>query len=83
MGRVRIEFMVEPFVEGHPGPHVMAAIDAVTALGLPVDVGPFSSAADATDERVGAVVAELLQAALAHGATRVALQVERASEADG
>jgi uncharacterized protein YqgV (UPF0045/DUF77 family) len=83
MASVRIEFTVEPFVEGRPGPHVLAAIDAVTAMGLPVDVGPFSSVADATADRAVTAVAALLQAALAHGATRVALQVEQAPEADG
>ena len=46
MGRVRIEFTVEPFVEGRPGPHVKAAIDAASRRGLEVDVGPFSTIVD-------------------------------------
>ena len=35
MAHVRIEFTVEPFVDGHPGPHVAAAIGAVEARGWP------------------------------------------------
>ena len=83
MAQVRIEFTVEPFVEGHPGPHVLAAIGAVEARGLSVDVGPFSSVAVVSPQAAGATVAELLDAALAEGATRVSLQVERVAEADG
>jgi uncharacterized protein YqgV (UPF0045/DUF77 family) len=83
MAEVRIEFTVEPFVEGHPGPHVLAAIAAVEARGLSVDVGPFSSVADSPRESAGTAVAELLDAALAQGATRVSLQVERVAEAHG
>jgi uncharacterized protein YqgV (UPF0045/DUF77 family) len=83
VAQVRIEFTVEPFVEGHPGPHVLAAIGAVEARGLSVDVGPFSSVAEVSPQAAGAAVAEMLDAALAHGATRVSLQVERVAEADG
>lgn len=75
MARMRIEFTVEPFVEGHPGPHVLAAIDAVTDRGVPVDVGPFSSVADVEQEEVPSTVAALLRAALAQGATRLAVQL--------
>jgi uncharacterized protein YqgV (UPF0045/DUF77 family) len=83
MVHVRIEFTVEPFVEGHPGPHVRAAITAVEARGVVVDVGPFSTMAEVPAGDAAAVVGDLLRAALDHGATRVALQVERADEAAG
>ncbi len=36
-----VEFTVEPFVEGRPGPHVAAAIDAARASGADVDVGHY------------------------------------------
>jgi uncharacterized protein YqgV (UPF0045/DUF77 family) len=83
MARVRIEFTVEPFVEGHPGPHVLAAIDAVQSEGVAVDVGPFSTTAEVPVEHVGRTVAGLLQAGLDHGATRISLHVERPSESGG
>lgn len=76
MGRVRIEFTVEPFVEGRPGPHVKAAIDAASRRGLEVDVGPFSTIVDVPGDDIGEAVAELVTTALDHGASRVSLQVE-------
>ena len=76
MAQVRIEFTVEPFVDGQPGPHVLSAVGAVEDEGLPVDVGPFSSQAVGSPEQAALAVAELLRAALANGATRVSLQVE-------
>jgi uncharacterized protein YqgV (UPF0045/DUF77 family) len=75
MARVRIEFTVEPFVEGNPGPHVLAAIDAVTERGVAVNVGPFSSVADVDDREAAATVGALVQAALDQGATRLAVQL--------
>jgi uncharacterized protein YqgV (UPF0045/DUF77 family) len=77
MPTVRLEFTVEPFVDGHPGPHVQAAVDAVQHLGLEVVMGPFGSTVDAPTEQLGAAVAQLIDAALAEGATRVWLAVER------
>jgi uncharacterized protein YqgV (UPF0045/DUF77 family) len=81
MSKVRLEFTVEPFSEGRPGPHVRAAIDAVTARGLTVEMGPFSSSADGDGNVACDAVADLLRAALAAGASRVSLQVSRLDEA--
>ena len=36
-GRVKAEFTIEPFVDGAPGPHVTAGLDAVRAAGLSAD----------------------------------------------
>jgi uncharacterized protein YqgV (UPF0045/DUF77 family) len=76
VAQVRIEFTVEPFVEGRPGPHVLSAIGAVEEQGLAVDVGPFSSIAEGPAEQAVAAVAGLLLAAVANGASRVSLQAE-------
>ena len=73
------EFTVEPFHTGEPGPHVTAAVDAATAAGLDVEVGPFGTSVRGQDELVIEAVASVLRAALAHGATRVSVQVETAS----
>jgi uncharacterized protein YqgV (UPF0045/DUF77 family) len=83
MAGVRIEFTVEPFVEGHPGPHVLAAIEAVREQGLAVEVGPFSTTAEAPAERAGTTIARLVQAGLDHGATRISLHIERPAEDGG
>jgi uncharacterized protein YqgV (UPF0045/DUF77 family) len=74
---VRIEFLVEPFSEGSPGPHVVAGIDAARAHGLDPEVGPFGTVVVVTDDLAAAVVGDVVRAALAHGASRVALQIER------
>jgi uncharacterized protein YqgV (UPF0045/DUF77 family) len=74
---VRIEFLVEPFAEGRPGPHVQAGIDAAVARGLEPEVGPFGTSVVVTADGAGEVIHDVVDAALANGATRVAIQVER------
>ena len=72
---LRVEFTVEPFVEGSPGPHVKAAEAAARDAGAEVEVGPFGSAFEAPTDVAAAAVAALLQAAADQGASRVSLQV--------
>lgn len=77
---LRAEFTVEPFVEGQPGPHVLAAVAAVEVLGFTVEFGPFATQFEGDDDGVVAAIASLVRDAYAHGATRVALHVERVDE---
>ena len=72
-----VEFTIEPFVEGRPGPHVTAAIAAAEARGLDVDVGPFGSSFVVELDAVGAAIAELSDAAMANGATHVSVHIAR------
>ena len=72
-----VEFTIEPFVPGEPGPHVRAAVEAAERSGLAVDFGPFGTAVTGDDEAVLAAVDRILRAAVAAGATRVSLQVAR------
>lgn len=74
---LRLEFIVEPFVDGRPGPHVTAAVAAVESLGFAVEFGPFGSSVHVPQDQVGTVVAALLDAAYGHGATHVSLHAER------
>ena len=76
MAGARVEFTVEPFEVGALGPHVRAALAAAEALGGPVDVGPFASSVDVPQAGAAQLVHDVVQAALANGATRVAVQVE-------
>jgi uncharacterized protein YqgV (UPF0045/DUF77 family) len=78
--RVRVEFTVEPFAEGAPGPHVLAAEEAVRARGLQPDVGPFGTALEAEPAEAVAALAALVEAALNQGATGVAVQVRLVAE---
>jgi uncharacterized protein YqgV (UPF0045/DUF77 family) len=74
---VSAEFTIEPFVEGNPGPHVQAGLDAVRAAGFEPEVGPFGSTITGELDVITAAVTDLLAAATAAGATRVSLQVTR------
>jgi isopentenyldiphosphate isomerase len=74
----QLEFTVEPFVEGRPGPHVQAAVDAATAAGADVEFGPFGSTCTAAAESMPDIVAAVTRAAFAHGATHVTMHVAEA-----
>jgi hypothetical protein len=71
-----LEFTIEPFVEGQPGPHVLAAVAAAEALGVVVDFGPFGSSCTVPAERAGEVARAVIDAAVAHGATHVLLTTD-------
>lgn len=77
MGIVHIEFFVEPFSEGSPGPHVEAAIAAFEDLGIATDVGPFATTASGEPEQLAQAVAVMIRDATQAGATRIALRLER------
>jgi uncharacterized protein YqgV (UPF0045/DUF77 family) len=72
-----VEFTIEPFVEGRPGPHVTAAIDAARAQGGEVDVGPFGSSCSVDLAAVGDLVRAVTDAAFDNGATHVSVHVAR------
>ncbi|MBJ7505293.1 MAG: hypothetical protein JHC86_05875 [Ilumatobacteraceae bacterium] len=77
MPTVVVEFTVEPFVEGQPGPHVTQAVAAVEQHGVAVDFGPFGSIFVVSDEQMPTVVADMMRAAYANGATFVSVSVAR------
>ncbi len=79
MSNVVVEFTVEPFVEGKPGPHVTQAVAAVESRGLTVDFGPFGSSFNVDVASMPEVVADLMRAAYANGATVVSVSVVRKS----
>ena len=73
----RIEFTIEPFVEARPGVHVTAPVDALTEMGVTVEIGPFGSACDVDDDRVGDAVATIVRTAVSNGATHINVDVSR------
>lgn len=75
----RVEFTIEPFREGEPGLHVTAPADALRAMALDVEVGPFGSSCHVGDDEVSDVVATIVRVALDHGASHVNVDVETAS----
>ncbi len=70
-GRLRVEFLVEPFNEGEPGPHVQAAVEAFEAKGLSVEIGPFGNTAAGPASDILDALRTGLEAAVAAGASRV------------
>ncbi len=74
---VRVEFTIEPFVEGEPGTHVQAAVAAAQRCGATVEFGPFASTCDVADDVAGVLTGAVTDAALANGATHVSVHVER------
>lgn len=73
---LRLEFTIEPFVDGQPGPHVLAGVAAAEALGATVEFGPFGSSCTVADADAGAVLAGVVDAAVANGATAIAVAIE-------
>ena len=76
-----LEFTIEPFVEGRPGPHVLSAIEAAQAFGYEIEFGPFGSSCSVPAAQAGEVARAVLDAAFANGATHVNLHAERLPEA--
>jgi uncharacterized protein YqgV (UPF0045/DUF77 family) len=79
----RVEFTVEPFVEGQPGRHVTEPLEAVRALGIDVDFGPFGSRCVTPTDDAAEVVATIVRSALANGATHVNIDVASIDAAQG
>ena len=80
--RLKVEFTTEPFeLDGFPD-HAKAARRTMDEAGLRVDVGPFGTSAEGEQEQTLAAIGRLLRETLAHGATRISLQVS-ALDAEG
>lgn len=77
---LRLEFTIEPFVEGQPGPHVLSGVAAAEAMGVTVEFGPFGSTCTVTPQQVGAVLGAIVDAAVANGATNVTVDIARLDE---
>lgn len=74
---IKVEFTIEPFVEGELVERVTRTIEAIESFGVSVEVGPFGSSFVVKVDQVGAVVAALLSTAYQHGATHVNIDTER------
>ncbi len=74
---VRTEVLVEPFHVNDPGPHVVAAIDALEESGLAPDMGPFATEVEGDLAVTIEAVARLLHASFAAGADAVQVRIER------
>jgi uncharacterized protein YqgV (UPF0045/DUF77 family) len=78
--RLKVEFTTEPFELDDFPEHARAARRVVDEAGLSVDVGPFGTSAEGGAQETLAAIGRLLQETLAHGATRISLQVSALDE---
>ena len=72
---VTAEFTIEPFVEGDPGAHVIAGLDAVRAAGFEPHMDPFGSSITGEVDAVADGIRALIAAATGAGATQVSIQL--------
>ena len=75
MTRCHVEFVIEPFVEGSPGPHVRSGIEAMADRGLDVSMGPFGSSVSGEVGELADAVGAMVSAAARDGARRVLVEV--------
>lgn len=76
--RLEAEFTSEPFHgEGEPPEHARAALEAASAAGLAPEFGPLGTSVSGDREALLGALAEVVAAALDHGADRITLQVRR------
>jgi uncharacterized protein YqgV (UPF0045/DUF77 family) len=68
--------LVQPFKENDPGPHVIAVVEAATAAGLDVDMGPFATSTEGDLNTILDAASAMLQAGFAAGATSIQLRVD-------
>jgi uncharacterized protein YqgV (UPF0045/DUF77 family) len=80
VGKVRVEFTVEPFHEGGMGRHVETAIAHLGERGLAPDVGPFGTSVEGETAAVWTAVAEAATASFEAGATGVTLTARAVAE---
>ena len=75
---IRAEFTVYPFREGEDPPrHAQAAIDTIREAGLSVEVGLLGQVVTGEAERVLEALRDAQRAALAAGAMRLTVNLER------
>ena len=75
---IKVEFTIEPWVDGDPPERVNLCIAAIEALGITVDVGPFGTSFVASVELASTALAAVIAMAYQHGASHVSIDTQRA-----
>ncbi|GAA4055291.1 hypothetical protein [Actinomadura miaoliensis] len=82
--RLEAEFTTEPFHgEGDPPAHAVESLRVAQAAGLTCDFGPLGTFVSGEDDVLLPALARVLATALAHGASRITLQVDRVDTGNG
>ena len=77
MAQVKVEFTIEPWVDGDPPERVNLCVAAIQARGVDVEVGPFGTAFVTSPEVASSAVADVVSIAYANGATHVSIDIEK------
>jgi uncharacterized protein YqgV (UPF0045/DUF77 family) len=77
MTKGRLEFLVEPFKENDPGPHVVAVMNIIADAGLIADMGPFSTTVDGDLDALITVLVPLHSAGFTKGATSIQARISQ------
>ena len=73
----RLEFLIEPFTEGNPGPHVLSSLETLRSSGLQVVLGPFGNMVEGDYETVTSLLPMFLKTALEGGASRILISLTK------
>lgn len=73
----RLEFLVEPFEEGNPGPHVLGTLEILQRHGLEMTMGPFGNTVDGDYETLASVLPTVLRSAFEKGASRISITLTK------
>lgn len=73
----RLEFLVEPFEEGNPGPHVLGTQEILQRHGLEMTMGPFGNTVDGNYETLTSVLPTVLRSAFEKGASRISITLTK------
>ena len=76
-GLCRLEFLVEPFVEGNPGPHVLGSQEILQRHGLEMTLGPFGNTVEGDYETITSVLPTMLKSAFEKGASRISITLTK------
>ena len=73
----RLEFLVEPFEEGNPGPHVLGTQEILQRHGLEMTMGPFGNTVDGDYATITSVLPTVLRSAFEKGASRISITMTK------
>lgn len=73
--QLAVEFLIEPFSEGAPGPHVEAALAAFAERKIVVEMGPFANTAEGPIADIANAMADAFKRAVEAGATSIRVQL--------
>lgn len=77
MAQVKVEFTIEPWVDGDPPERVNLCVAAIQARGIDVEVGPFGTAFVASPDVASGALADVVSIAYSNGATHVSIDIEK------